>query len=214
MNNEDDQNSVDDSKKSEDENIENIFSYGKLLGLEQVKKDKLNNIFKLNMDIIKQISFAKALSLIKSIPVLCRLHYNSLENKKLRNLDEKKHHPIQPVRGEIYNAMITDSIGSEINSNHLVVIISNSSTNIFAEKVNVVPIEGDGCKVPKYLVQLKSEDLVHGHLDKSPSRIIIPEIITIDKARLQRKIGMINTEKIKEINRKIMKQLDIKIKDC
>lgn len=138
---------------------------------------------------------------------MCRLHYNSLEYRKIRINDNYKHHPIRPMRGEIYNAIITENIGSEINDNHLIIVMSNPKTNIFADKINVLPIEGNGNIVPKYLVQLTNDDLEFGALDKDPSRIIIPEILTIDKARLGMKIGKIKDSKMKTISDKLKKQL-------
>lgn len=83
----------------------------------------------------------------------------------------------------------------------MVIIISNDTGNIYSEKVNVLPIEGDGTKInPKYQMRLPNSDLESGHLDKDPSRIIFTDIMTIDKARLDIKIGMIKHEKMKEIN--------------
>ena len=180
--------------------------------LDCINNDELNstlNIFNTNIKAIKGISLTKLRKLIKNLYTLCRLHYISLENRKLKNKD--KMHPIRPIRGEIYNAIITENIGSEINDNHLVVIISNEKTNKYADKINVIPIEGDGEVVPKYLVQIKNNDLEFGNLNKNPSRIIVPEILTIDKARLGLKIGKIGAEKLIELDRKILKQLDIKV---
>ena len=75
------------------------------------------------------------------------MHHNSIENRKLRSSHEKKFHPVKPYRGEIYNAFITEGVGSELCGNHLVVIIQNKKANIYSEKVNVLPIEGDGTKI-------------------------------------------------------------------
>lgn len=184
-------------------------SYSSLDILETNEKTNLTNILYIALASIRKISYSKAMRVIKQIPIVCKLHYDSLENKRLRKVHPDKHHPIQPVRGEIYNAEITEGIGSEICSNHLVIVISNPHTNIFAEKINVLPIEGDGNKVPKYLEKLTNTDLVSGHLDKDPSRVIIPEVLTIDKARLQRRIGEVNPEKMRRISEKLKKQLGI-----
>ncbi len=159
---------------------------------------------------IKTISFSKLKRIVNTLYSLCRLHYISLEYSKVQRTQKNRHHPILVKRGQIYNALITENIGSELCGNHLVVILSNKNTNIFASKVNVVPIEGDGRKIPKYLVKLENNDLLSGTLDKDPSRIIIPEIITIDKARLDRLIGEISPDKMKEVNNKIFNQLELK----
>jgi mRNA-degrading endonuclease toxin of MazEF toxin-antitoxin module len=188
---------------------EKIPPYSSLTCLNDKQIDVLKDIFNGVINSIKNISNSKLIALVKPLPVLCRLHYLSIENKTKQRNNDENHHPIQPIRGEIYNTLITENIGSELNGNHLVVVVSNSQTNIFAEKINVIPIEGDGTRVPKYLVQLNNEDLDDGHLDKEPSRIIIPEILTIDKARLQNRIGKIKADKMKIINDKLKRQLAI-----
>jgi mRNA-degrading endonuclease toxin of MazEF toxin-antitoxin module len=76
--------------------------------------------------------------------------------------------------------------------------------------VTILPIEGDGNIIDlKYQMQLSNDDLIDGHLDKNPSRIIISDIITIDKSRLQRKIGTIKSTKMIEINERLRKQLQL-----
>ena len=171
------------------------------------RKSIANNIFNRKISTIKSISFSKLKKLLSHLYTLCRLHYISLEYNRLKRTSSNKLHPLLVTRGQIYNALITENIGSELCGNHLVVIISNKNTNMYASKVNVVPIEGDGTKVPKYLVKLQTTDLVNGKLDKDPSRVIIPEVLTIDKARLDLYIGTISPEKMKEIDNKVMKQL-------
>lgn len=183
--------------------------YNSLIDLSESQRNQLKDLFSRVLIDIKSISLTKVISLLRYLPVLCRLHYISYENRKRKNIHPEKHHPVQPIRGEIYNTLITENIGSEINGNHLAIVISNAKTNIFADKINIVPIEGDGNKITTYLVQLRNEDLEDGHLDKDPSRIIIPEILTVDKARLQNRIGKIKEEKMKIINDKLKRQLDL-----
>jgi mRNA-degrading endonuclease toxin of MazEF toxin-antitoxin module len=202
-------NSFEESKTGEIATSDIKNSYNSLDSLELTQKTDLLDKLNIVIGNIKKISYSKAIRLITQIPLICKLHYNSLENKKMRQLHPDRHHPIQPIRGEIYNAEITEGIGCELCGNHLVVVMSNPHTNIFSEKVNVLPIEGDGNSIPKYLEQLTNNDLVSGHLDKDPSRVIIPEILTIDKARLQRKIGEVNPQKISKISQKLKKQLQI-----
>lgn len=199
-------------KVNEEEKIK-ITAYHTLNSMQSEKFNNSSRIFGLRVGNIKDISYSKLLKLINNLYTMCRLHYISLENRKIKKLLPEGRHPIQPDRGEIYNAIITENVGSEINDNHLVVVISNEKTNVFAEKINVVPIEGDGNDVPSYLVKLENADLEFGNLNKDPSRVIIPEILTIDKSRLDLKVGKINEKKMLEISRKIMKQLDIKLKD-
>lgn len=94
----------------------------------------------------------------------------------------------------------------------MVVIIQNKKGNIYSEKVNVLPIEGDGKKFnPNYQKQLTNADLEEGRLDKDPSRIIITDIMTFDKARLKNRIGKVKDEYMKKIiDPAIKRQLDLK----
>ena len=76
-----------------------------------------------------------------------------------------------------------------------------------------MPIEGDGNKVnPHYQIKLTNADLEEGMLDKDPSRIIFTDIMTLDKARLDRRIGKLNPTKIEEVNRYLVAHLDLKKK--
>lgn len=168
----------------------------------------INNITK----IISKDNIEKIISYVKQIPLMCSLNVKSIEFRRLRSLDEHKLHPKSVGRGEIYNLEITEGIGSELSDNHLVVIIQNKKGNMYSEKVNVLPIEGDGRRFnPNYQKQLKNDDLEYGHLDKNPSRIIITDILTYDKARLKNKIGKVKPEYMsKIIDVALKKQLELK----
>lgn len=171
--------------------------------------EHINNV----TQIITSDNIEKVISYIKQIPVLCTINIKSANNRTIRNNHPKKYHPVKVFKGEIYNASITENAGSELSSNHLVVIIQGFSSNVYGEKVTVLPIEGDGFKInPHYQIQLTNQDLDEGMLDKNPSRIIFTDITTIDKARLNRKIGKLNSNKLNEINNCLVSHLDIKIK--
>jgi Growth inhibitor len=189
------------------------MDYNNLNNMNQSQKDSLKAIFDGIINNLKHLSFSKVSLIITSLPEICRLHHLSLENKKIKfdvANNPQKFHPIKPKRGEIYNTIITEGIGSELSGNHLAVIMQNKSGNIYAEKVNILPIEGDGSKVnPNYQVKLTNEDLIEGKLNKDPSRIIITDITTIDKARLDIKVGTIKPEKMTEISKKLLAQLEL-----
>lgn len=153
----------------------------------------------------------KILQYLKEIPLLCDIDKKSKQNRRLRENDPKHLHPISVGRGEIYNLEITEGIGSELSGNHLVIIIQNQKGNMYGEKINVLPIEGNGTKInPNYQMALDNTDLISGHLEKNPSRIIFTDILTFDKARLKNKIGIIKPEKMRVIDTKIKKQLSLK----
>lgn len=159
---------------------------------------------------IKHISVSKASRYIQSLPTICRLHYKSLENRRLKNNDINKLHPVIPQRGEIYNAHITEGIGSELCNNHLVLIVQNQKGNMYGEKINVLPIEGDGSKInSRYQFRLSNNNMEDGRLNKDPSRVIISDITTIDKARLGRRIGRVKLDYMFEVGQLLKKQLSL-----
>ena len=186
------------------------MEYKNLKAIDDSTKKTLISTFSGIITDLKHLSIGKITSILMCIPDMCRMHHNSCENRKVKNNDKGKMHPIRPNRGEIYNALITEGIGSELSGNHLVVIVQNDKGNIYGEKVNVLPIEGDGNKInPNYQLQLNNTDLESGKLDKDPSRIIITDIMTIDKARLGRKIGKLTPEHIIKLDKSLKKQLKL-----
>ena len=162
---------------------------------------------------ISNVNIDKIIACIKQIPKICEIDIKSDANKQLRDSHPKHYHPIKVFKGEIYNAQITQNAGSELSDNHLVVIIQGFSSNVYGEKVTILPIEGDGNKVnPHYQIKLTNADLESGQLDKNPSRIIFTDVMTLDKARLHRKVGKLNPIKIEEVNKYLVAHLDLKKK--
>ena len=186
------------------------MNYKDLKNLEANNKSTLQSMFGGVLENIKNISFRKSSTLIKDFPTVCELSYISHENTEKRKQSSSNMHPVIPTRGEIYNAFITEGVGKELSGNHLVVVIQNQKSNIYADKVTVVPIEGDGNIIKKsYQVKLTNEDLATGKIDKDPSRIIYSDIMSIDKARLGRKIGSLSEDKLKRLNYLLKKLLSL-----
>ena len=186
------------------------MEYNTLSNLNDNDKSSLTNVFQSVLLKLKHLSVTKAIAYLRHIPEQCRMHHNTLENRKLRDSHPQKFHPVKLQRGEIYNALITEGVGSELCGNHLVVIIQNKKGNIYSEKVNVLPIEGDGTKInPNYQVRLSSADLISGSLTKDPSRIIVTDITTIDKARLGRKIGCLSSSCLSTVDKLLKKHLEL-----
>ena len=181
-----------------------------------VNKDKMNEYLGHVNDVTKIINktnINRIIACIKQIPKICEIDIKSAKNRKLRDEHDKKYHPIKVFKGEIFNAQITQNAGSELSENHLVVIVQGFSSNVYGEKVTVLPIEGDGSKInPHYQIKLTNADLEDGMLDKDPSRIIFTDVMTLDKARLDRRIGKLNPTKIEEVNRYLIAHLDLKNK--
>ena len=184
------------------------MNYKDLKDLDSSNKSTLLSMFEGILSKIKNISYKKSVSLVKDFPSVCELSYASYENSEKRKLSNSNMHPIIPTRGEIYNAFITEGVGKELSGNHLVVVIQNQNSNMYSDKVTVVPIEGDGNIIKKaYQLKLTNSDLSCGNLDKDPSRIIFADIMSIDKARLGRKIGMLTPEKLKRLDYLLKKHL-------
>ena len=186
------------------------MNYKDLKDLELTNKLTLQSMFSGILDNIKNISFRKSTALIKDFPSVCELSYNSHENSEKRKQSNSNKHPIIPTRGEIYNAFITEGVGKELSGNHLVVVIQNEKSNIYSDKVTIVPIEGDGNRIKSsYQVRLTNSDLSYGKIDKDPSRIIYADIMSIDKARLGRKIGSLSDDKLKRLDILLKKHLSL-----
>lgn len=179
--------------------------------LSQRKKDRLSAELLDVLSNLEESDFYKALVTIKGIPTKVQLDNTSKEHAKQKKEDKKKLHPTRPVRGDVYNVLISDdNVGTELNGNHLCVIISNKKKNLYSEKVNVVPIEGDGSKIDsKNNIKLTNDDMEEGKLDKDPSKIIGADIMTIDKARLDIRIGKLKEPKLNEVISMVKNQLGI-----
>lgn len=161
--------------------------------------------------IITTDNIEKIIACIKQVPKICAIDIKSAHNRQLRQQHQKHYHPIKVFRGDIYHAQITQNAGSELSNNHLVIIVQGFSSNVYGEKVTVIPIEGDGNKINQhYQIKLTNDDLSEGRLDKTPSRIVFTDIMTLDKARLDRKIGTLNSSKMKEVNNALVMHLDLK----
>lgn len=172
--------------------------------------DELDNLFS-NIASIFSVENGKEIKrYLKDIITNIKLNALSRNNRTLQISNHDKTHPLKIYTGEIYYITMTDGVGTELKGDHLGVVIQNTKANLYSSKVNVVPIEGDGTKINKnYNVELCNSDLIEGHLDKDPSRIITTDILTIDKCRLGKKIGKVSPRKLDEIKKYIKKQLDL-----
>lgn len=158
-------------------------------------------------DLLKDANTQKR---ICDLPTLYEIDKCAAASLVQQRLDKNRLHPIRPSRGDIFMANITTNGGNELSSPHPVIVISNNKGNKYTSKVIVVAIEGDGSKINSaYQMPLSNTDLLQGRLDKDPSRIILSEILTIDKTRLAQKIGIIKPDVLNAITFGISKQLSI-----
>ncbi len=131
---------------------------------------------------------------------------------KAEKLDKKKNkgkHPIQPRRGDIYLIEFGQNIGKELSNTHMGIVVQNSSSNVASHTVIVVPISSSPQLYSTH-ERILETDVKEGKLDKLPSKAKADQITCIDKARMLYKIGSVTDEFIKRLEKRIMRNLDIK----
>ena len=113
----------------------------------------------------------------------------------------------QVLKGEIYLAELSPTIGSEISKRRPVLIVSNDINNQFADTVSIVPITSTTTKIYPFEVFLPKGE---GNL-LNDSKVKCNQIRTVDKQRIEKKLGKIGKEKLKEVEKAILIHLDIEV---
>jgi mRNA interferase MazF len=109
-------------------------------------------------------------------------------------------------RGEIWWVNFEPSVGTEIKKIRPALIISNNLSNKSGKKFTVIPITSKVMESPVSVnVEPDSENCL-----KNTSSIKIPEIATFDKLRFKTKIGILSSEKIREVEEKLKQHLGLK----
>lgn len=134
--------------------------------------------------------------------------------EKSEQLDKKRgeihQHPIQPRKGDIYLIEFGQNIGKELSDRHMGIIIQNSSKNVITSTVIVVPISSSKKLYNTHeLIHLK--DLREGKLNKLPSKAKAEQLTCIDKTRLIYKIGCVTDDFMLRLEKRILKNIDIKL---
>lgn len=109
-------------------------------------------------------------------------------------------------RGEVYLADLSPVQGSEQGGKRPVVIIQNDTGNKFSPTLIVAAITGkiDKAKIPTH-VEVNAEK----YKFKTNSVILLEQIRTIDKTRLQEKLTYLDDEKMKEVDKAIQISLGL-----
>ena len=128
----------------------------------------------------------------------------NLNNKKVNHL-----HPIRPRKGEIYLIEFGQNIGYELSNTHMGIIMQDSLKNSISSTVVVVPISSS-LKLCDTHEKITQNDILSGKLDKLPSKAKAEQITYLDKARLIHKVGEVTPDFIKRLEKRILKNLDIK----
>ena len=66
------------------------MDYNSLSNLNDSDRSSITAVFQGILVNLKHLSVSKAVSYLRYIPEQCRMHYNSIENRKLRASHEKK----------------------------------------------------------------------------------------------------------------------------
>lgn len=109
-------------------------------------------------------------------------------------------------RGEIYFADLDPHYGSEQGGKRPVIVIQNNTGNKFAPTVIVAAVTS---KISK-----KPNQPTHVLIDRNPafsrpSMVLLEQIFTIDKERIQRLLGQTTPDEMYQINEALMNSLDL-----
>ena len=103
-------------------------------------------------------------------------------------------------RGEVFLASLDPVIGREISKTRPVVIVSNDKNNEFSGTVTVLPITSQNLQsIYPFEVFLSKGD---ANLPKN-SKVKANQIRTLDKNRLVKNIGLLDTRKLNTIEKAI-----------
>lgn len=110
------------------------------------------------------------------------------------------------LRGEIYYADLDPHYVSEQGGKRPVIVIQNNTGNKFAPTVIVAAV------TPK--VTKKPNQSTHVLIDRNPafsrpSMVLLEQIFTIDKERIQRLLGQTTPDEMYQINEALMNSLDL-----
>lgn len=109
-------------------------------------------------------------------------------------------------RGEIYFADLDPHYGSEQGGKRPVIVIQNNTGNKFAPTVIVAAVTSKVSKKPNQPTHVLIEK---NPAFSRPSVVLLEQIFTIDKERIQRLLGQTTPDEIYQINEALMNSLDL-----
>lgn len=98
-----------------------------------------------------------------------------------------------PKRGEVYWTNLEPTLGSEINKKRPCLIISNDDGNELTSRVTVAAITSSVKKVHPFQVKVC--------LNNKDGKILLNQIRTIDKQRLEGKIAFLDKETMHNVDK-------------
>ena len=109
-------------------------------------------------------------------------------------------------RGEIYFADLDPHYGSEQGSERSVIVTQNNTENKFAPTVIVAAVTSKVSKKPNQPTHVLIEK---NPAFSRPSVVLLEQIFTIDKERIQRLLGQTTPDEMYQINEALMNSLDL-----
>lgn len=109
-------------------------------------------------------------------------------------------------RGEIYFADLDPHYGSEQGGKRPVIVIQNNTGNKFAPTVIVAAVTSKVSKKPNQPTHVLIEK---NPAFSRPSVVLLEQIFTIDKERIQRLLGQTTPDEMYQINKALMNSLDL-----
>lgn len=109
-------------------------------------------------------------------------------------------------RGEIYFADLDPHYGSEQGGKRPVIVIQNNTGNKFAPTVIVAAVTSKVSKKPNQPTHVLIEQ---NPAFSRPAVVLLEQIFTIDKERIQRLLGQTTPDEMYQINEALMNSLDL-----
>lgn len=109
-------------------------------------------------------------------------------------------------RGEIYFADLDPHYGSEQGGKRPVIVIQNNTENKFAPTVIVAAVTSKVSKKPNQPTHVLIEQ---NPAFSRPSVVLLEQIFTIDKERIQRLLGQTTPDEMYQISEALMNSLDL-----
>ena len=106
-----------------------------------------------------------------------------------------------PCRGEIYWVALDPAVGTEIKKTRPAVVVSNDSCNTHGSRVVVLPVTSnvDNLYPGEALIRIKGQ----------PGRALGDQIRSLDKIRLQSRIGSLTAEEMAAVDEALLVTLGI-----
>ncbi len=104
-----------------------------------------------------------------------------------------------PKRGEIWLVSLDPTKGSEIKKTRPCLVLSRDEFNQKAATVTIIPITSGNARYHMWEVEIGV-----GLGVTTLSHLLIPQIRVASKERLKKRLGKINTDKIDEVEEKLL----------